>query len=91
MGEDRIFIETEKVKRLMIFGKYYALEMKLAIKNISLLSYILILSFNPFWCQENNDQKKANVIIIITDDQGYGDLSCHGNPTLKTPNIDKIY
>ena len=58
MGEDRIFIETEKVKRLMIFGKYYALEMKLAIKNISLLSYILILSFNPFWCQENNDQKK---------------------------------
>ena len=91
MEEDRIFIETEKVKRLMIFGKYYALEMKLAIKNISLLSYILIFSFNPFWGQENNDQKKANVIIIITDDQGYGDLSCHGNPTLKTPNIDKIY
>ena len=52
----------------MIFGKYYALEMKLTIKNISLLSYILILSFNPFWGQENNDQKKANVIIIITDD-----------------------
>ena len=32
-----------------------------------------------------------NVVIVITDDQGYGDLSCHGNPTLKTPNIDKLH
>jgi arylsulfatase A-like enzyme len=34
---------------------------------------------------------KPNIILIITDDQGYGDLSCHGNPVLKTPNIDKLY
>ena len=32
-----------------------------------------------------------NVVIVITDDQGYGDLSCHGNPVLKTPNIDKLH
>lgn len=32
-----------------------------------------------------------NVIIILTDDQGYGDLSCHGNPVIKTPNMDKLY
>jgi len=32
-----------------------------------------------------------NVVLIMTDDQGYGDLSCHGNPVLKTPNIDKLY
>jgi arylsulfatase A-like enzyme len=35
--------------------------------------------------------KPPNVVIILTDDQGYGDLSCHGNPILKTPNIDKVY
>ena len=32
-----------------------------------------------------------NVIIVISDDQGYGDLSCHGNPWLKTPNLDRLY
>ncbi len=35
--------------------------------------------------------RKPNIILIITDDQGYGDLSCHGNPVLKTPNIDKLF
>ena len=34
---------------------------------------------------------KPNVVLVMTDDQGYGDLSCHGNPVLKTPNIDKLY
>jgi arylsulfatase A-like enzyme len=29
-----------------------------------------------------------NVIVVITDDQGYGDLSAHGNPDLKTPALD---
>ena len=32
-----------------------------------------------------------NVVIVITDDQGYGDLSCHGNPVLKTPSLDALY
>lgn len=35
--------------------------------------------------------KRPNVIIILSDDQGYGDLSCHGNPVLQTPALDKLY
>ncbi len=34
---------------------------------------------------------KPNVIIILTDDQGYGDLGCHGNPVARTPNIDALH
>ena len=35
-------------------------------------------------------QKKTNVIFILSDDLGYGDLGCYGQKTLKTPNIDKL-
>src|SRR4051794_11902932 len=32
-----------------------------------------------------------NVLIVLVDDAGYGDFSCHGHPFLKTPNIDRLY
>ena len=34
---------------------------------------------------------KPNIILVMTDDQGMGDLSCTGNEIVKTPNIDELY
>lgn len=35
--------------------------------------------------------RRPNVIIAMTDDQGYGELGCNGNPWIQTPSIDDFY
>src|SRR5262245_12049763 len=35
-------------------------------------------------------QKKPNIIFILADDLGYGDLGCYGQTKVKTPNIDRL-
>ncbi len=37
-----------------------------------------------------NKSKRPNFIVIMADDQGWGDLGCYGHPTLRTPKIDKL-
>jgi arylsulfatase A-like enzyme len=37
------------------------------------------------------EPRRPNVIVLITDDQGYGDLSCHGNPVVRTPHLDRLH
>lgn len=46
---------------------------------------------NPLLAQlETLQQAPPNVVLVMTDDQGYGDLSIYGNPELKTPNLDEL-
>ena len=40
---------------------------------------------------EDAPRKQPNVLLIITDDQGYGDLSCLGSPHVQTPNLDRLH
>jgi len=45
----------------------------------------------PFAAQaQNQNNKKPNVIILFTDDQGYGDMGCYGAKNIETPNLDKM-
>ena len=40
--------------------------------------------------QPQHSPTRPNILLIITDDQGYGDLGVHGNPKLRTPNLDRL-
>ena len=35
--------------------------------------------------------KPPNVVLVITDDQGYGDIAAHGNTMIQTPNLDRLH
>jgi arylsulfatase A-like enzyme len=54
--------------------------------------YLLPLAAAPalFSCSDKTTTEQPNVILIITDDQGYGDLGHTGNPWIKTPHIDQL-
>ena len=55
---------------------------------IVFISVIILIALTGFGYEKAKDM--PNVIIVMTDDQGYGELSCHGNPILKTPNLDEL-
>ncbi len=62
-------------------------------KKQTILSYTS-LSIVPFtlWAGNAKEKKesKPNIVIIYADDIGYGDLSCYGYSSVKTPNVDKL-
>lgn len=48
--------------------------------------FLLAIPLSGLWPQE----ERPNILLIMTDDQGYGDLGYHGNPQIHTPALDEL-
>ena len=55
---------------------------------------VLLVSIMLAACKSGSEVKNKaatpNIVIIFTDDQGYGDLGCYGSKTIRTPRIDQL-
>ena len=58
------------------------------------LLFVLLLSLSlthsSCWAEKSATKVPLNVLVILVDDLGYGDLSCYGAKDLKSPHIDKL-
>ncbi|QDV34506.1 sulfatase family protein [Tautonia plasticadhaerens] len=57
---------------------------------MSVSPMVLLLSSLAPTASQAQDAPRPNVVIIFCDDLGYGDLGCYGNPTIATPNLDRM-
>lgn len=51
----------------------------------------VVSAFGGLTLGETSGRRRPNVVLVMTDDQGHGDLACHGNPVIKTPFMDKLF
>ncbi len=66
-------------------------------KFLKTLSFPIISSLSSLGtmkCRTGKEKRMKhtpNVILVMTDDQGYGDIAAHGNPYVRTPNLDRLH
>ncbi len=70
-------------------------------RNHLLLAFGCCLLLGTWGCQTSNEESNTNVgpiiqerppniVVLFVDDLGYGDISCYGHPSIRTPNIDRM-
>ncbi|NBC67256.1 MAG: sulfatase-like hydrolase/transferase [Bacteroidetes bacterium] len=72
--------------------------MKITVQIVLLLSFTVIGFFEFLFAQTSektetihSDDRTPNIVLILSDDQGYGDFGFTGNDELKTPNLDQLH
>lgn len=54
------------------------------------LGFITIISISLFLFSCKSENRQPNIVVILCDDLGYGDLSSYGHPVIQTPNLDAL-
>ena len=57
------------------------------LRTTGLLSLLLVTAPTAFPAQAS----KPNIVFILADDLGYGELGCYGQQKIRTPNVDKLF
>ena len=52
--------------------------------------FIILIAFCSMFAMRLKAAEQPNILFIFADDWGWGDLSCHGHPYIRTPNIDRL-
>ena len=79
-----------------IFKNHFLIQFKMKKHLITFFSFPILFLFLISGCnssqksEENSKSNRPNVVLILTDDQGWGDLNSHGNEKLSTPVIDQM-
>ena len=55
-------------------------------KYLIIIALLVTCPCTTLWAAD----RLPNIVILFTDDLGYGDLSCYGHPTIHTPNLDRM-
>ena len=58
--------------------------------NIFYICVLAVFAAGGTSCENKSPAQNPNVILILTDDQGYGDVHIHGNDSISTPNMDLL-
>lgn len=61
--------------------------------SMPLMTIVVLVSAMAQWCLSRASEaaEKPNVILVMTDDQGYPPIGRHGHPWIRTPNLDRLY
>lgn len=60
------------------------------LKNAGFLAVFFVCNFLGQGIDLSAADRSPNVLIFLTDDQGWGDLACYGHPRIKSPNLDRF-
>jgi arylsulfatase A-like enzyme len=60
-------------------------------KQLLVCLFLVVLALGCKEQTKNIQNSKPNIVFLLVDDMGYGDMAAHGNPIIKTPNFDRLH